>query len=635
MNVLIIEDDKGLVDLVTEKVEQCGCYCNSAHSAEDAYRRLQEQMPHLMILDYSLPDMNGDEFISMLKKREHVVPPFIVCTGLGDEHVAVAMMRLGARDYLIKNNYFLERLPDVVQRVGRELENENQRTRAEEALQASEELYRKLISSIPDMIIRTDLEGNIIFVNETVFPSLGYRTNDRMPGKNMLTFIADKDRARGSQNVKRMMDCYIGPQEYTIEGDDGKSIECEINGDVLRHNNGTPFGMVFTVRDLTEKKKLQAQLLQAQKMEAIGRLAGGVAHDHNNMLGVILGYAALLEQELPPTSPAQRKIKTIIAAAERSANLTKQLLAFSRKQVIAPVVVNLNEELTSLNKMWSRLIGEDVMVDVVFQEDLWNVRIDPTQFSQIVTNLATNARDAMVNTGTITIKTKNDVVEKPLATVLGDIAPGDYVAFSFGDSGCGMDAPTLTQIFDPFFTTKSKDKGTGLGLATVFGIVAQNNGAISVDSRVGEGTTFTIRFPRHAGEQAAPMEISVDDALSGTETILVVEDEEDLLELAKSTLEAQGYTVLCALTPLTALTICESYAGKIDLLVTDVVLPGLNGKELRERLEPQRPSLRTLFVSGYSSDILASRGVSEEEIHFLSKPFLPTTLLKKVRQVLK
>ncbi len=285
--------------------------------------------------------------------------------------------------------------------------NISERKRAEEALQASEELYRKLITAISDIIVRTDLEGNIVFVNETGFPSLGYTTNERILGKNIFSFISEKDKMRAHENFKKMFVGYMGTQEYTIVNENGSSVECEVNGDVLRQADGKPFGMVYTIRDLTEKKKLQSQLLQSQKMEAIGRLAGGVAHDYNNMLGVILGYAALLEIEISPESPAHSKVKSIIAAAERSANLTKQLLAFSRQQIIAPVVMNLNEELISLNRMLGRLIGEDVKLTVYQQEQLWNVKIDSTQFTQIMTNLATNARDAIINTGSIIIQTMN------------------------------------------------------------------------------------------------------------------------------------------------------------------------------------------------------------------------------------
>jgi two-component system, cell cycle sensor histidine kinase and response regulator CckA len=450
---------------------------------------------------------------------------------------------------------------------------------------------------------------------------------------NIFSFVAEKDRMRARENAKRVFDIYVGPQEYALIAQNGAMVDCEVNGDVLRQNNGKPFGMVFIIRDLTEKKKLQAQLLQSQKMEAIGRLAGGVAHDYNNMTGVILGYATLLEKEIPAADPASRKIKSIISAAERSANLTKQLLAFSRQQIIAPVVLNLNEELDSLKKMLGRLIGEDIKLRVHPQESLWNVKLDPTQFTQIATNLITNARDSIADTGTITIETRNVTVDKSMATSRKEIIPGEYVMLCVRDTGYGMDAVTMGHIFEPFFSTKPQDKGTGLGLATVFGIIKQNNGFINVDSTIDVGTTFTLYFPRHVGESDFEAEEEAMVFLSGTETILVVEDEEELLDISRSALEEQGYTVLSALAPAAALALCEQHPESIDLLVTDVVMPGMNGKELKERLELQIPSLKTLYISGYPADIVAKRGVVEEGMNFLQKPFTPTELLRKVRAV--
>jgi two-component system, cell cycle sensor histidine kinase and response regulator CckA len=512
--------------------------------------------------------------------------------------------------------------------------NITDRKKAENELHASEELYRKLIIAISDIIIRTDLEGNIIFVNETGFPSFGYSKREQIIGKNVFSFISEKDKMRAQENTRKMFDEYLGAQEYTLIGENGTSFDCEVNGDVLRQNEGTPVGIVYIVRDLTEKKKLQGQLLQSQKMDAIGRLAGGIAHDYNNMIGVILGYAALLEKEIPSTEPAHHKVKSIIAAAERSANLTRQLLAFSRQQIIVPVLMNINEELSSLEKIFGHLIGEDIKLVVHRSDALWDIKIDPTQLTQIITNLATNARDAIINTGNITISTMNARIDQTMENTQSDIAPGEYVLLSFSDSGCGMTAATLTKIFEPFFTTKPKNKGTGLGLSTVFGIVKQNNGFINVASSIGQGTTFKIYFPRCIEKSTSWSEEYQETDLSGTETILVVEDEEELLNLTKNTLVAQGYKVFSAATPEEALSIHKRHNATIDLLITDVVMPGMNGKELNEHLEAVYPSLQTLYISGYTSDIVAKRGVLEEGTNFLQKPFSTYGLLKKVHQII-
>ena len=509
------------------------------------------------------------------------------------------------------------------------------RKRTEDALHTSEELYRKLITAIPDIIVRTDLEGNILFINESTFPAFGYTTNQRFLGKNLISFIAEKDKQRALENIKKMLEQKLEPQEYTFVSEEGAIIECDISGDVLRQNDGTPYGLVFLIRDLTDKKKMQDHLLQSQKMEAIGRLAGGVAHDYNNMLGVILGYAFMVERELTPTHPAHSKIKSIITAAERSANLTKQLLAFARQQIIAPVALNLNDELEGLKKLLDRLIGEDIKLIIHREENLWKIKIDPTQLTQVITNLATNARDAIENVGTITITTTNVVVDEVMASKQVGVSPGEYIMLTFQDSGVGMDSNTVAQIFEPFFTTKSKGKRTGLGLATVFGIINQNDGFITVSSEIGNGTTFKLYFHRFFGDTTIKEEKEEESSLEGKEAILIVEDEEALLTSSKYVLEMKGYKVFSASSPMDALAVVEKYYGTIDLLITDVVMPGINGKELKVHLEKKYPDMRTLFISGYTADVVAKRGIIEEGIHFLEKPFSPKTLSKKVKEVLE
>ena len=508
------------------------------------------------------------------------------------------------------------------------------RKRIEEELRESEELYRKLVTTIPDMIVRTDLEGNIVFLNETAGSLFGNAGSAETTGRSILSFVSEKDRNRLKQDFGKMLHQRLGAREYALTGAEGKFVDCEMTSEALRNNDGTPFGMVFMIRDLTEKKKMQAQLAQSQKMEAIGRLAGGVAHDYNNMIGVILGYASLIENELTIDHPAHSKIKSVISAAERSADLTKQLLAFSRQQVIAPVTVNLNGELNSLKKMLGRLIGEHIALTFSQSPDLWNMKIDPTQLTQILTNLATNARDAIENVGTISIRTENAHVVEPIPSEEDDIPCGDFVMLSFSDSGGGMDEKTMSQIFEPFFTTKPADRGTGLGLATVFGIVKQNKGYIIVHSELGHGTDFKLYFPRIIQETESLIEEYINAQLNGTETILLVEDEENLLALSRSTLEMHGYNVLPAQSPPEALDICEKYASAIDLLITDVIMPGMNGKELKALVEKVHPGIKSMFISGYTSDIVSKLGVIDEGLHFLQKPFKPNVLLKRVREIL-
>jgi two-component system, cell cycle sensor histidine kinase and response regulator CckA len=393
--------------------------------------------------------------------------------------------------------------------------------------------------------------------------------------------------------------------------------------------------MLSAFHDVTERRQLEERLLHSQKMEAVARLAGGIAHDFNNMIGVIMGFASILEEKLGPESPMRSDVQEILAAAQRSANLTRQLLAFARKQVATPVPLDLNQSLASMQKVLERLIGEDIALSMRFQEGLWPVNIDPSQFDQIIANLATNARDAIEDVGSIIIRTSNVVVDEARALAHEEAVPGEYVELSFSDTGRGMDAATQARLFEPFFTTKPKDKGTGLGLATIFGIVRQNNGFLSVYSEVGTGTTFRLFLPRyHGAAEPRPVERAPEAARGGTETVLVVEDEEQLLALAKRALSQAGYTVVAFTSPRRALSYYEGSAGSIDLLLSDIVMPEMNGKELSERLRAVRPGLAILYMSGYPADVIAQRGLLEEGTRFIQKPFKPKDLLVMVRKVL-
>ena len=382
-----------------------------------------------------------------------------------------------------------------------------------------------------------------------------------------------------------------------------------------------------------ERDRIEAELRQSQKMEAIGLLAGGIAHDFNNMLSVIFGYAQMGLAGLAPGEPLYENLQQIEKACARSAQLTRQLLAFSRKQVTEPRVINLNEVIAEQREMLYRLIGEDLRIQFAPDPDLWNIRIDPSQVDQILTNLAVNARDAIGGGGVIAISTANLTLEPAAAGEL-QLAPGDYVQLLFSDTGPGMDRATRERIFEPFFTTKEEGKGTGLGLSTVYGIVKQNEGGIKVLSEPGRGTSFNILFPRHRDREAQRVGRGRERPLTGTETVLIVEDEEQILNLARTVLQNYGYRVLTAATPEQACQSCAACAGGVDLLLTDVVMPAMNGKELQQRIEKIRPGIRTLFMSGYADDVIAHRGVVDQGVQFLAKPFTVRALVEKVRAVL-
>jgi two-component system, cell cycle sensor histidine kinase and response regulator CckA len=387
-----------------------------------------------------------------------------------------------------------------------------------------------------------------------------------------------------------------------------------------------------------EKERLKNQLAQAQKMESVGRLAGGVAHDFNNMLGVILGHAELAMENADPSLPLYADLEEIRKAARRSADLTRQLLAFARKQNVSPKVLDINEELKNMLKMIKRIIGEDISLKLRPGEDLWNVSMDPSQIDQIIANLCVNARDAISNTGTVTIETGNVTLDNSFFLINPDFAagkPGDYCMISVSDTGCGMDKETQAKIFEPFFTTKEQGKGTGLGLSTVFGIVRQNNGMINVYSEPDHGTAFRIYLPRYYGELQADRKITVKEKnRRGSETILLVEDEASILDITKTILERQGYNVLAVSSPKDAENIAGSFSGRINLLITDVIMPEINGKDLADKISVFCPEIKILFMSGYTADVIAHHGVLHSDVNFIQKPFAVKDLSARVRDVL-
>jgi signal transduction histidine kinase/ActR/RegA family two-component response regulator len=421
---------------------------------------------------------------------------------------------------------------------------------------------------------------------------------------------------------------------------DGTTVWIEIAGQPIVYE-GKSGALVF-VRDVTarklseqEREKLQNQLTQAQKMESVGRLAGGVAHDFNNMLGAILGYTEMALKRVEPDEPLHTDLMNIQAAAHRSAELTRQLLAFARKQTVSPKVIDLNNTIENMLKLLRRLIGEDI--DLVWQpgKEVSPVRMDPAQIDQILANLCVNARDAITGAGKVAIETGNTIFDKDYCRDHAGFMAGEYAMLVVSDNGCGMDKETQSHLFEPFFTTKEVGKGTGLGLATVYGIIKQNHGFINVYSEPGQGTTLKIYLPRYAvkSDQAENEEASKPDATGG-ETILLVEDEPMILKMTVAMLELLGYTVLPAATPDEALWLAEEHGGTIDLLITDVVMPEMNGLELAEKLASLCPDLKRLFMSGYTANIIAHHGVLDKGVHFLQKPFLSKQLATKVREAL-
>ena len=396
-----------------------------------------------------------------------------------------------------------------------------------------------------------------------------------------------------------------------------------------------PLQFVINSRDVTESRATEEQLRQSQKMEAVGRLAGGIAHDFNNLLTAIIGYAELARSRLKVEDPSRAELAEIEKAGRRAAGLTRQLLAFSRKQVLQPRVVNLNQIVGDMDQMLQRLIGEDIELVTLPRENLGSVMADTGQIEQVVLNLAINARDAMPRGGKLTIETAEAELDENYSAFHFDVPPGHYVSLIVSDNGIGMDAKTLSYAFEPFFTTKEIGKGTGLGLSTVYGIVKQSGGHVTVYSEPGVGTTFKIYLPRvEALPDVTASSTRHPVQAGGTETVLVVEDEEPVRRLVCRSLEAQGYKTLSAAGPNEALAVCEEHAGEIHLMLTDVVMPRLGGKGLAKQATAVRPGMKVLFMSGYTDDAIVHHGVLDAGTPFLQKPFTPSALSRKVREVL-
>jgi PAS domain S-box-containing protein len=519
-----------------------------------------------------------------------------------------------------------------------------ERKRAEETITSSNKLLQTIINAAPLRIFWKDAGLRYLGCNLAFAKDAGVACPDDLIGKDDYRLGWKEQAELYRADDRRVIESGIPKLSYDEPQTtpDGDQIWLRTSKVPLRNEADETIGVLGIYEDITERKqeeeekaKLEAQLQQAQKMESVGRLAGGVAHDFNNMLGVILGHAELALMKMDPTQPLHADLEEIRKAAIRSADLTRQLLAFARKQTVVPRLLDLNETVAGMLKMLQRLIGENIHLNWRPGVDLWPVKVDPSQIDQILANLCVNARDAISSVGKITIETGNSVLDEDYCAHHAGSVPGEYVLLAMSDDGCGMDKETLSHLFEPFFTTKVMGKGTGLGLAMVYGAVKQNSGFINVDSEPDQGTTFTIYLPRHEGKAEQAWTEGAGGAVQrGRETILLVEDSPTILELAMELLTRQGYTVLAASTPGEAIRLAREHAGKIDLLMTDVVMPEMNGRDLANKLLSLYPHLNRLFMSGYTADVIASHGVLDEGVNFIQKPFSMQSLAAKVREVL-
>jgi len=506
---------------------------------------------------------------------------------------------------------------------------------AQESLRLSELNCRSLVTNAPYGICRCDSSGKILDTNPSFRKMLGYTSPVDLTGRHLGALYADAQQWFDlADHLSSGMPCNGLTADWKRKDSSNTAIRVSCRS-VPDGGDGTVFELF--AEDISERRVLEQQLRQSQKMEAVGRLAGGIAHDFNNLLMVILGYSEFLLERLGPEPALRSPAQEIASAAERASSLTRQLLAFSRKQMLAPRILDLNSIVTENLKMLTRMIGEDIDLVMVPHADLGAIRADSGQIEQVIMNLAVNARDAMPSGGKLTIETSNVVLDEEYARFHAPLRPGDYVMLAISDTGAGMDAETQSHIFEPFFTTKGP-KGTGLGLSTVYGIIKQSGGYIWVYSELRKGTTFKVYLPRvpFPGERVAPVAATVETHKPepGTETILLVEDEANLRYLARQFLEKQGYRVIEAADGAVAMQIVVAHEGVIHLLLTDVIMPGMNGRELAQRVSEIRPNVKVLYMSGYTENVIGHNGTLDAGVRLLQKPFNLRDLKDKVREVL-
>jgi PAS domain S-box-containing protein len=524
----------------------------------------------------------------------------------------------------------LRRLNDELEeRVAERTVELEARKRAEEARQVTDARHRALFEHASDGIVIADPESYYLDVNASMCRMLGY-TRDELVGLHASDIVVPDEIPQIGQALSVIKAKSDYHREWQFRRKDGSVFSADVMATTMPDGN-----LLGVIRDISERKKLEEQLRMSQRMEAIGRLAGGVAHDFNNLLAVILGCSDVMQDEFSPEHPAAKRAEMIRQAAASAADLTRQLLAFSRQQMLQPQVLDLKQIVERAQVLLARLIGENIELSVLLEPSLWNVKADPGQIEQVLLNLAVNARDAMPKGGRLTIEARNVEMDASYVEEHQQVIAGSYVMLAVEDTGSGMDHETQSRIFDPFFTTKELGKGTGLGLATVYGIIKQSGGHIWVYSELGQGTAFKVYLPRVENAAQPLKNDELEGTFAGTETILLAEDSAPLREIAREYLESVGYTVLEAATGRDALDRARSFAGMIQLLLTDVVMPGMSGPELAHQIERLRPGIKIIFTSGYTDDAIARHGVLDPGIAFIQKPYRPRALARKIREVLE
>ena len=692
--ILVVDDTVANLQLLTKILTGQGYVVHPASDGELAMCFVQSTIPDLILLDINMPGMDGFEVCRRLKADKKTSSiPIIFISVLEDEHDKVKGLQAGGVDYIpkpfqpeevlarVKIHLRLQKLTTQLEQEVRartdELATANQRLqqelaerkKAEALLRESEERYRLVFENSPVSIWEEDFSGvktffdslrkegitdievyfdqhpdilrhcaglaKIVDVNQAAMALHRAETKEDLLLDMANTFTAESfDTFR-----QELVGLWNGIKEMTrdafVKTLVGDPRNVTVYFCVCPGYEETLAKVLVSLIDITERKKLEEQLRQSQKLEAVGQLAGGIAHDFNNMLVVIIGYAEVVLRKIAPTDPLREHIVQIKLAGERSAEITRQLLAFARKQTIEPKILYLNQAIEGMLKLLRRLIGEDIDLVWLPCENIWPVKMDPSQLDQILANLCVNAKDAIADVGKITIETQNVCLKDCSSDEKHGVPAGEYVVLIVSDNGKGMNKETINKIFEPFFTTKEMGKGTGLGLATVYGIVKQNSGFINVYSEPDYGSAFKIYLPIIANEVVQIHEKSSSDTITpGCETILLVEDDAVVLELVKIMLENCGYLVLASSKPAEAIRMAKERAGKIDLLFTDVIMPEMTGKNLVKELSAFCPALKCLFMSGYTGNVITHHGVMDVGVNFIHKPFSMQEVAARVRKVL-
>jgi PAS domain S-box-containing protein len=631
VRVLMVEDNDNDAALITRELGRLTPAPAVQHvRTQPAFAAALEGFaPHVILSDHNIPGFSGWAALELAQRAQPDVP-FILVTGSLDEETAVRYLKGGAADYILK---------DRLVRLGPALLEALERARQRDALRSQERLLRQIIDANPSLIFVKDWNGRFVLVNQATAQVYG-TTVDALVGKTDADFNPNVEEVthflRDDREVMSSRQSKVIAEEPVTNPATRETRWFQTIKVPLRSSEEGTATLLGVATEITERKRLEEQLLQSQKMEAVGQLAGGVAHDFNNILTAIVGYTDLLAAELDGNARQLEDLEEIRKAARRAAALTRQLLAFSRKQVLEPRIIDVNDVVSNLDKMLRSLISENIELKTDLADNLAAARADPNQIEQVIMNLAINARDAMPDGGTVTIETRNATLDDAYAAQHVSVIPGEYVMLAVSDTGCGMDQKTQARIFEPFFTTKPPGRGTGLGLSTVYGIVKQSGGNIWLYSEPGKGTTFKIYLPAIAAlpediGKAAPAEA----VQRGGGTVLVVEDDEQLRRLTHRALAGQGYTVLEADRGSTALDIARRHKGQIDLLLTDVIMPDTNGRKLAETIQAARPGIRVLYMSGYPDGAIASHGMLEPGVAYLAKPFTTEAITRRVREVLE